>query len=148
MFTKALRIHNRDDRPVTDCQSADDGMTEQHHKEACDIKNIMRKVEKEGILNHVAQYKGEYLNMATATDFREAMTVLADTNSMWETVPSRIRNEFANDPARYLEFMQNPDNYQAIKDLGLDPSYLPEPPPPSVPDPAEPTGSTSEPSAE
>ena len=102
-------------------------MTEQCHKDSCDMHVILKKFEKTGILEHVSKHAGTYNDYINAPDFREAMTLLAEAEQMFETVPAKIRKKFGNDPAEYLEFMQNPENYEAIKEMGLDPSHLPKP---------------------
>ena len=110
------------------------GLTEQHHKDRVNIHTIMRKYEKTGILEHVSQYKGEYMNLAGRPEFHEAMNIIAEAQQMFETVPAEIRKKFGNDPAEYVEFMQNPENRDKIEALGLDASHLPKPPEP-VPEP-------------
>lgn len=127
----------------------DPGLTEQHHKDSCDMSLIMRRYEKTGAIDHIKQYKGEYLDMPSGTDFQTAMNVIAEANSMFETVPSNIRNKFRNDPAAYLDYMQDPKNKKAIIDMGLDASHLPDlPPEPAAgdgsPDPSPAGGNTAE----
>lgn len=103
-------------------------MTEQCHKDECKIQNIMRKYKKTGVLNHVSQYQGTYMDMATAPDYTEAQNIIAEAKSMFETVPSHIRTQFNNDASQYLDFMQNPENRKEIEALGLDASHLPKAP--------------------
>jgi len=102
-------------------------MTEQCHKDRCDMHNIMRQFEKTGLIEHTSRYAGKYMDMPNAPSFHEAMNTIAKAESMFETVPAKIRAKFHNDPAEYIEFMQDPKNYDAIKEMGLDPSHLPEP---------------------
>lgn len=100
-------------------------MCEQAHKEACDIHNIMRKYEKTGIIEHVNKYEGTYMDMADAPDYHAAQMILADAKSMFETVPSSIRADFDNDPAKFVTFMQNPENRAEIEAYGLSADHLP-----------------------
>lgn len=102
-------------------------LTEQSHKDETDIRRIMRKARETGIVNHTSKYQGEYMDMATSLDFQEAQNLIASTNSMWETVPSDIRAQFDNEPGKFVEFMQDNANYQAIADMGLDTSHLTPP---------------------
>ncbi|AXL15237.1 internal scaffolding protein [Microviridae sp.] len=111
---------------VIDC-SGDKIRTEQQHKDDCDIHTIMRKARTHGIVSHTSKYAGTYGDFSTAPQFKEAMDIIADANSMFESVPSHIRKEFGNDPAMFLDFMQNPENFDAIAEMGLDNSHLPEP---------------------
>lgn len=102
-------------------------MTEQHHKDECDIHNIMRKQKKTGVIEHVNQYQGTYGEMPTGNEFHENMNIIAKAETMFETVPSHLRNMFENDPAKFLDFMQDPKNKNKMEELGLDASHLPEP---------------------
>jgi len=104
-------------------------LTEQSHAPSCDIHTIMRKYRRDAVLDHVSQYKGTYADFAQVPDFREAHTIIAEANSMFETVPSHIRADFENDPIQYIAFMQDPDNVKAIEAYGLDASHLPAPAP-------------------
>ena len=116
----------------------DPGKTEQCHKKDCDIRVIMRKAERQGVLEHVNRYKGQYMDLPDVPSFHEAMNIIATADQMFETVPSHIRKKFGNDPAEYLKFMQNPENRDAIEALGLDASHLPKPVEPDPLPPAEP----------
>lgn len=122
-------------------------LTEQKHKEDVQIQNIMRKARKTGVLSHVNQYKGTYGEFADAPTYHEAQNVIAEANSMFETVPSQIRKQFKNDPSEYVSFMQNPENYEAIAEMGLDNSHLPEPVS-EEPAPVEPVAPPIEPAGE
>lgn len=120
--------HNLKDRQNVQIDfSKSKSLTEQSHKDSCDIHQIMRKYESTGIINHVTQYQGTYADMADAPDYYTAQTIIADAKSMFETVPSRIRGEFENDPAKFLAFMQDPTKKAEIEAFGLDSSHLPTP---------------------
>lgn len=115
-------------------------LTEQSHKQSCDIHTIMRKYEKTGMVTHLANYSGQYMDMASAPDFQTAQTILAETRSMFETIPARIRADFDNDPGRFLDFIQNRHNREAIANYGFSTDHLPpvENPPAVPPTPAAP----------
>lgn len=101
-------------------------LVEQEHRDDCDIHTIMRKAKTTGVVQHVNKHKGDYLDMVGAPDFEESQRILAKAQSLWEDVPSHIRKEFDNDYGKYADFMMDPDNRDAITDLGLDASHLPE----------------------
>lgn len=101
-------------------------MTEMSHAKSCDIHNIMKKYEKTGVLDHVSQYEGSYMDYGSIPDFHQAHKMIAEANSMFETVPARIRADFDNDPTKFVDFMQNPDNREQIEAYGLSASHLPQ----------------------
>ncbi len=102
-------------------------MTEQCHKDEVCIQKIMQKYKKTGVISHVSAHVGTYMDYANIPDYTEAQNIIADAKSMFESVPSHIRDDFDNSAALYIEFMQNPENREKIKAYGLDTSHLPAP---------------------
>lgn len=114
--------------------SFDKSLTEQSHKDSCDIRLIMRKAEKTGVIAHNAKYAGQYGDFVSIPDYHGAQNIVAEAKSMFDTVPARIRAKFDNDPAKFLSYMTNPKHRDAIIELGLDVSHLPIPAaPPAAP---------------
>lgn len=97
---------------------ADEGRTKQSFKDECDINNIMARFQKTGVLAFANKFEARYGDV-TGVDFGEAMRVVADARSMFAEMPARLRDRFANDPARFLEFVQNPANKDEARALGL-----------------------------
>jgi len=82
--------------------------TKQSDAEAADINNIMKKYEQTGFVPHndrVPQY-GDFSNVH---DFRAAMDIVAGANSLFAGLPAKVRAEFNNDPAEFLEFTDRRD---------------------------------------
>jgi phage internal scaffolding protein len=92
--------------------------TEQSHKDQCDVNNIMKKYDKQGIITHVSKFEAEFGDL-TGADFKKAMDLIAGSKSQFEGLPSEIRNRFKNNPGNLLEFMENPDNRAEAIELGL-----------------------------
>ena len=90
----------------------------QEFKDDADINVIMRKFQKTGAINHVAKYQGEY-GMATPVSLHQAMNLVAKAQSMFEDLPSSVRNEFGNDPRQFLEFVQDPQNAARAAELNI-----------------------------
>ena len=101
-------------------------LTEQAHLPSCDIRTIMGKYERTGVLEHTMQYKGTYGDFLNVPDFQEAQNHLAATRSMFESIPASIREMFDNDPAQFVEFMTDEQNRDQISELGLSTDHLPE----------------------
>lgn len=117
--------------------------TEQSHKDSCDIVLIMRQAQRTGMVNHLAQHEGRYMDLANRPDFQSAQNIIAEANSTFETVPSKIRELFHNDPGEFLEFIQNESNRDHMIELGFGDAHLPprqEDPPPGDPPGDPPSG--------
>ena len=89
--------------------------TKQSFKDECDVNQIMKKYQKTGVIDHVSRYGGDY-GFADSHDFHEAMSLVADANTMFEELPSAAREHFDNDPAKFLDFV---DTMDEIKDRPL-----------------------------
>lgn len=105
----------------------DRGLTEQSHKDACDIHNILRRAQKTGVLEHVNAYKGTYGTMPTGDQYHAQQNAIARANTMFETIPSKIRKKFDNDPAKFLDYVTKDENYAEMQEMGFDVSHLKEP---------------------
>jgi len=95
-----------------------DGLTEQNHKDETDINKIVRKYNKTGLIDHLNQFEKQYADM-TGYDYQDAMNTVAAANTMFEGLPSQIRNKFDNDPAKFINFVDDENNYDAMVEMGL-----------------------------
>ena len=95
------------------------GLTEQHHKDQCDVNKILSNYIKNGVLNHQRDYKGYYDDVTSIGDYDSAMQSIAKANSLFAELPSQIRTKFDNDPAKFLAFAGNEENMQEMVELGM-----------------------------
>lgn len=91
---------------------------QQQFKEDCDINHIMARFEKTGVIAHAAKHQPDY-GIANSQTLHEAVNLVARAESMFMDLSPEIRNKFNGKPTELLDFVQNPDNEQACKDLGL-----------------------------
>lgn len=112
-------------------ESDEPSMTKQSFKDECDINVIMRRYEASGILPIPQAGEPRYADLTTSSDFQAAMMEVAAARTAFAELPARIRDRFDNDPARLLEFLDDPRNVEEGRELGL---YAPEDVPP-VPTP-------------
>lgn len=94
------------------------GRTKQSFRDECDINRIMKNFAVTGTLGHLAKHPPQYGDVA-GLDFQEAMQIVASANEMFASLPAAMRERFANDPGRMLQFIQNPDNVEEGIKLGL-----------------------------
>jgi len=79
-------------RPTVDC-SDDIVRTKQEFKDECDINNILAKFRRTGRITHIREHGARYGD-ATLTSYEEAMLTIAGANTLWEDLPSDLRNKF------------------------------------------------------
>lgn len=106
--------------------------TKQSFKDECDINLIMARYEKTGLLEHINRGEPQYADLSEL-DFMSAMNMVAEAREVFAALPSKLRDRFANDPARLLAFLDNEDNRAEAITLGLVP-----PPPAAATPPATP----------
>ncbi|WNK13539.1 MAG: internal scaffolding protein [Microvirus sp.] len=119
------------------------GRTKQEFKDDCDINTLMAKYLRTGQMDHVNQMLPQFHDVSDI-DFQAAQNLIADAATLFEGIPSAIRNRFDNDPGKLLDWVHNPANAKEASDLGfLDlskcpPGYYTAPTPPSSTPPAPP----------
>lgn len=94
----------------------DENRTHQEFGAECDINNIMAKYQRTGLVDHVAKH-GLHYGDFPAMDFREALEFLDEAQQMFDELPSTVRRHFDNDPAAFLEFVQDPENKDKVVEL-------------------------------
>lgn len=107
--------YNKYARPTID---TGEGLTEQSHKNECDINYILKEYTRTGLIRHANENAGRYDDIAVQ-DFHEAMNIVSNANSMFETLPALTRKRFENNPAAFLEFVQNPNNASEMARMGI-----------------------------
>lgn len=94
-------------------------LTKQSFKEECDVNNILKKFAKTGLIEHVNRFSGDYGNYTSVQDYQTSLNQIMSANEMFESLPSKVRARFGNNPAEFLDFVGNPENIQEMISLGL-----------------------------
>jgi len=117
-------------------------MTKQSFKDEVNINKIMEKFQRTGAIDHYAKHAPQYGD-ASQVDYLEANLVISNANTMFEELPSSIRKKFENDPAQFLEFVQDEKNNEEMIELGLKkpPHHVQQKPDPKPTQSDHPSGS-------
>lgn len=121
-----------------------DTMTKQSHKDECDVNIIVKRYQKTGVLTHLNGQIPRY-DDATPVDLHMALNIINQASAMFDEIPATIRKQFNNDPAQFIEFVNNPANADKLVELGLAEKLPQQSSTTTVAEPA--TTSTTEPSA-
>lgn len=103
-------------RTIIDCSQ--DEPAKQSFKDECDINKIMAKFQRTGVINHYAKHAPEYGD-ASPIEYLDALQTVATANEMFAELPSSVRKRFSNSPEEFLEFVQNPENLDECRKMGL-----------------------------
>ena len=93
-------------------------LTKQSFTKECDINNILKKYQKTGAIEHVNKHEASY-GYASSNDFTASMEIVQRGQTMFEELPSSIRTKFENNPALFLDFVQDEKNIKEMQELGL-----------------------------
>ena len=94
-------------------------MTEQSHKKACDIQNIIRQFDRGVLWEHLNRYPGNYEDVSHGLDYQEAVLMIQAADEMFLSLPAGLRARFSNDPGEFLDFVGNEENADEMRELGL-----------------------------
>lgn len=102
---------------------ADEGKTQQHFKDECDINEIVRRFGLTGELpeNVRLPVSGDFTGV---TDFQSAMNMVVEAQDAFMQFPAEIRAQFKNDPQQMISFIEDAKNRDAAIEMGL----IPRPP--------------------
>lgn len=93
-------------------------MTKQSMQQDCDINNILAKYQKTGLITHV-RAGGGYEDLPNDLDYHNSLNIVMEAQASFDALPSTVRREFDNDPARFLSFVADPDNVDRMRELGI-----------------------------
>lgn len=116
-------------------------LTRQEFAAECDINNLMAQYDQTGVINHYNRVSPQYLDLTECpVDLQDALDHLQRATTAFMTLPAVVRREFDNDPRKFVEFAQDPENLPQMRTWELAPG-LPNDPPPMrveiVPPPAD-----------
>lgn len=95
------------------------GKAKQAMKDECDINNIVNRYRQRGILDHVSRYQGHYGDFGDGVSFHQAQETLVKAQEAFDSLPAAIRTRFHNDPAEFLDFVQDEANADELIEMGL-----------------------------
>lgn len=96
-----------------------DSLTQQHFAKETDIKTIIKKHDRTGIINHVARGIAQYGDYSDVNEYRESLDIVRRANDSFMGLPSEVRAYFENDAGQFFEFATNPANDEKMVELGL-----------------------------
>lgn len=92
--------------------------TEQAHARETDINVILARYSQTGVLpqSSATPFYGDLTDLPS---FLDAQIIVATANESFAQLPSEVRERFANDPRKFLAFMDDPNNAPEAARLGL-----------------------------
>jgi phage internal scaffolding protein len=113
-FKSAYDAHER-----VGFETQGESLTQQHFAKEADIKTIIKKHDRTGIISHVARGVAHYGDYSEINEYREALDMVNSANASFGELPAEVRAMFANDAGEFFEFATNPENADRMVQLGL-----------------------------
>lgn len=134
----SLRIKTTEPRTKPRVQTSCGGVsrTKQEFKDECNINLIRKRWMNGGDITHLAKGQPTYGDHMNSMDYREKLNGIIAADEAFESLPSEIRQRFHNDPVELLEFVEDPENIEEGRQLGLFAPEAEQPPKtPPIPEP-------------
>lgn len=96
-----------------------ESLTQQHMAQEADIRHIIRKHDRTGLITHVARGVATYGDFSEVNEYREALDIVRNAGQSFMQLPAEIRKQFNNDPGEFFEFATDPANSEKMVELGL-----------------------------
>lgn len=109
--------YNSDDFGI---EFLDPSLTKQGDKKSCDINLIVKRWMESGTIpSNLNEEFGQFLDVADIPDFKTCQDFVIRARGLFEQLPIEVRERFRNDPGEFLAFAENPDNGEAMVEMGL-----------------------------
>ena len=123
---------NYDEKNRADYQTEiiGESMTEQSHKDQCDVNLIIKQYERTGLITHLTSVKAEYGDV-DAIELQQALELVKNADIAFMDLPSQLRKHFDNDAVEFLRRFDemSDDDREVFAQYG----FADSPPPPSDP---------------
>lgn len=92
-------------------------LAQQHFKDECDINFVLTNFGVEGLA--VSPLQPRYGDFTGVVDYHSALNAVIAAEDEFMALPANIRTRFDNDPAKLIDFIENPANREEAESLGL-----------------------------
>lgn len=93
--------------------------TKQSFRDECDIRNIMKKYKKTGVITHVRNKQALYGDFAQIGDYQDNLNAVILAQDMFMQLPAVVRERFGNDPGAFVAYATDPKNFDQMVKWGL-----------------------------
>lgn len=107
------------DRNRVSFETVGESETQQHFAQEADIKTIIKKHDRTGIISHVARGVAHYGDYSEINEYREALDMVNSANASFGMLPAELRKMFDNDAGAFFEFATDPKNEEKMIQMGL-----------------------------
>lgn len=108
---------SKSDKVLLVCQGG--SRTKQSFKDETDINNILKKYKEHGRIPDISAGNPQFGDFSQIDDYQGCLNTVIAARQKFDSLPEKIRNEFSNDPGKFLNFVGDPKNGEKLVSLGL-----------------------------
>lgn len=118
----------RSDRSKVHLQDIDEetgeviDLVDRAYAKECDINLIVDRFMRTGEMLPPAPEGLQYGDDTARPRYEESKKLVLESEAWFESLPAKLRRRFDNQLSVMMEFMENSDNYEEAKELGIIPS--------------------------
>lgn len=102
-------------------------LTEQEHKNSCDINFIVAQFKKTGIMPPNTRIP-QYMDTTNIPSLEDAFRTVSEAREAFHDLPANIRRLMDNDPAKMEQFLSDSENTDILLKYGIiEQRVIPEP---------------------
>jgi len=105
-------------------------LTIQSEIDNCDINILVERFAKSGVIPNGNAGTPTYGDFSELPSYQESLNVVLSAQNAFMSLDAKIRKEFDNDPGKFLAFVDDPANADALIKMGLREAPPPAPTPP------------------
>lgn len=93
-------------------------LTEQEHKNSCDINHIVAQFQKTGVMPPNTKIP-QYLDSTNIPSLEDAFRTVSEARTAFLDLPANIRRLMDNDPSQMEQFLSNNENAEILLKYGV-----------------------------
>lgn len=99
-------------------------LTRQEFKDECDLGKVIARYAstlegKDALAKARGFIGGRFDDVSNVPDYRTSLEQINQANETFAGLPAQVRTRFDNDPAIFLDFVDNPQNLDEMIKMGL-----------------------------
>lgn len=96
-------------------------LTKQAFADEVNVNSIIRRMEMGGVMPPSREVtEANYGDFITEDDYHSAMCKVVNAQQQFEALPAELRQEFGNDPGKFLSFASDEDNWDEMEAMGFE----------------------------
>jgi len=98
--------------------------TKQSMRDEVDINRIVGRARRVQAVTHLARGVPSYMDVSDVGDYKGALDMIRSMDAYFERLPAKLRAEFRNDPALFLDEMETDDGRAKLERAGIIPARV------------------------